>query len=212
MTTTKTIFMPENTGRTGLVLELRLPAGTLVNTGGSALTETPASSGRFTATVTQPITETLNATVKTAAGVAIREGWLADSSDLITPDYPVTGSSNSVSVDVLPLNSRLEDPVEDTTITVYVDETRVVSISLWDKSLQPVDLQGLSLVFTVRDKRRNLVQTLTPTVSGQQNNTITVTLPPSVTDVVGRSLDWSLRVVGTQLVKAKGVIEVRWAP
>jgi hypothetical protein len=120
--------------------------------------------------------------------------------------------ASAQSIDVLPLNSRLEDPVEDTTITVYVDETRVVSISLWDKSLQPVDLQGLSLVFTVRDKRRNLVQTLTPTVSGQNFNTITVTLPPSVTDVVGRSLDWSLRVVGTQLVKAKGVIEVRWAP
>jgi hypothetical protein len=60
--TTVSIHMPENTGLTGFTLYLRNTSdGTLLNTGGDALTESPASSGRFTATVAESWAETLAA-------------------------------------------------------------------------------------------------------------------------------------------------------
>ena len=87
--TTVSIHMPENTGLTGFTLYLRKTSdGTLVNTGGDALTESPASSGRFTATVAESWTETLAAVVLDSNSLAVRDGWLAVGETVIRDAYP----------------------------------------------------------------------------------------------------------------------------
>jgi len=105
--TTVSIHMPENTGLTGFTLYLRKTSdGTLVNTGGDALTESPASSGRFTATVAESWTETLAAVVLDSNSLAVRDGWLAVGETIIQDSYPVDQSAiiNSIiaSVGVTP--------------------------------------------------------------------------------------------------------------
>ncbi len=73
----------ELTGLTGMTLELRTLAGVITNTGGDALTEDPASSGRFTATVAETISETHYAVVKLSSGVTARDGWLPRGATMI---------------------------------------------------------------------------------------------------------------------------------
>ena len=83
------IHMAENLGLTGFTLYLRKTSdGTLVNTGGDALTESPASSGRFTATVAESWTETLAAVVLDSNSLAVRDGWLAVGETVIRDAYP----------------------------------------------------------------------------------------------------------------------------
>ena len=85
------IHMAENLGLTGFTLYLRKTSdGTLVNTGGDALTESPASSGRFTATVAESWTETLAAVVLDSNSLAVRDGWLASGETIIKDSYPAT--------------------------------------------------------------------------------------------------------------------------
>ena len=101
------IHMAENLGLTGFTLYLRKTSdGTLVNTGGDALTESPASSGRFTATVAESWTETLAAVVLDSNSLAVRDGWLAVGETIIQDSYPVDQSAiiNSIiaSVGVTP--------------------------------------------------------------------------------------------------------------
>ena len=77
----------ELTGLTGMTLELRTLAGVVTNTGGYALTESPASSGRFTATVAEAITETHYAVVKLSSGVVARDGWLPMAATVVQDAY-----------------------------------------------------------------------------------------------------------------------------
>ena len=77
----------ELTGLTGMTLELRTLAGVITNTGGDALTESPASSGRFTATVAETISETHYAVVKLSSGVTARDGWLPRGATMIQDAY-----------------------------------------------------------------------------------------------------------------------------
>ena len=87
--TTISIHMPENLGLSGFTLYLRKTSdGTLVNTGGDALTESPASSGRFAATVAESWTETLAASVLDSNSLAVRDGWLAVGETVIRDSYP----------------------------------------------------------------------------------------------------------------------------
>ena len=86
---TVSIHMPENLGLSGFTLYLRKTSdGTLVNTGGDALTESPSNSGRFTATVAESWTETLAASVLDGNGLAVRDGWLAVGETTVTDCYP----------------------------------------------------------------------------------------------------------------------------
>lgn len=97
MSTTKIIFAPELTGATGLLLYLQNEAGALVNPGGDSLTESPSGSGRFMANVAESLSEIVNAVVRSSNGIAVREGWLEPTSDLIIPNYPsatVSGGPN----------------------------------------------------------------------------------------------------------------------
>ena len=94
--TTVSIHMPENTGLTGFTLYLRKTSdGTLVNTDGDALTESPASSGRFTATVAESWTETLAAVVLDGSSLAVRDGWLASGETIVKDSYPAVPDISS---------------------------------------------------------------------------------------------------------------------
>ena len=94
MPTTVSIHMPENLGLSGFTLYLQKTSdGTLVNTGGDALTESPANSGRFIATVAESWTETLAASVLDGNGLAVRDGWLAVGETVIRDSYPSASGS-----------------------------------------------------------------------------------------------------------------------
>lgn len=89
---TVSIHMPEQSGQSGLSLYLRKTSdGTLVNTGGDSLTESPASSGRFTATVAETWAETLAASVQNASSLIVRDGWLAEGETIVRDAYPSSG-------------------------------------------------------------------------------------------------------------------------
>lgn len=68
-------FIPEAAGEGTLTLWLRAPAGTVTNTGGDTLTESPANSGRFVADVTEELTEIQHASAHDAGGI-VRDGWV----------------------------------------------------------------------------------------------------------------------------------------
>lgn len=118
---TVSIHMPEQTGLTGQTLYLRKTSdGTLVNTGGDSLTESPASSGRFTATVAESWTETLSATVKNSGGLAVRDGWLhvdetiivdTNRGDITTElaKVPKSGETRRYTQEAVDLNNRTAD-------------------------------------------------------------------------------------------------------
>jgi hypothetical protein len=80
---------PELTGETGLTLYLYTTAGVLINTGGDALSESPASSGRFVATVAESISAIASARLHDAVG-PVRDGWLPVGSTLVQDEYPDT--------------------------------------------------------------------------------------------------------------------------
>lgn len=83
------VHAPELTGVTGLTLYLYSLAGSVVNTGGDSLTETPSSSGRFVADVAETLGATTHARVHDASGV-VRDGWLPNGTTLIVDTYPAT--------------------------------------------------------------------------------------------------------------------------
>ena len=107
--TTVSIHMPENTGLTGFTLFLRKTSdGTLVNTNGDALTESPASSGRFTATVAEAWTETLAAVVLDSNSLAVRDGWLANGETIVRDGYPAGSASGGLTPDQAAQLNRIE--------------------------------------------------------------------------------------------------------
>lgn len=82
------IHMPEQSGQTGQTLWLRNTSdGTLLNAGGDALAESPASSGRFVATVAEAIAETVHCSV-VSGSLTVRDGWLAVGDAVVRDAYP----------------------------------------------------------------------------------------------------------------------------
>lgn len=93
--TTVSIHMPEQSGQTGHSLYLRKTSdGTLINAGGDALTESPASSGRFTCDVAESWSETLAAAVLKSS-LIVRDGWLPSGSTLVQDSYPDSAAGGS---------------------------------------------------------------------------------------------------------------------
>ena len=87
--TTVSIHMEEQSGQSGLSLYLRKTSdGTLLNAGGDALTESPASSGRFTATVAEAWTELLSASVLNGSSLVVRTGWVSNGETIVRDAYP----------------------------------------------------------------------------------------------------------------------------
>ena len=147
--TTVSIHMAEQSGQSGLSLYLRKTSdGTLVNTGGDSLTESPASSGRFTATVAETWAETLAASVQNASSLIVRDGWLAEGETIVRDAYPSSGggggAGDASQVTLLAVEDKVDAisvalagsaPVEPTgriaqggTVTAYIgDDFRVRS-------------------------------------------------------------------------------------
>lgn len=108
--TTVTIHMPEQSGQTGLSLYMRKTSdGTLLNTGGDALTEAPASSGRFTTDVAELWTETLAAAVVNGSSLTVRDGWLAAGSTIVVDAYPVDIASLQEDIAALSVTATVSD-------------------------------------------------------------------------------------------------------
>ncbi len=81
---TVSIFMPNMSGVTGLSLYLRKTSDySLINAGGDALSES-GSTGWFTATVSEPWTEQLSATVVDGDGLIPYGGWLGVGATIVS--------------------------------------------------------------------------------------------------------------------------------
>lgn len=132
--TTVSIHMQEQSGQSGLSLYLRKTSdGTLLNTGGDPLTESPASSGRFTATVEETWAETLAAAI-VQGGLTVRDGWLAVGETIVRDAYPSSGGGggggegDASQVTLLAVEEKVDaisvalaggSPVEPTGVTVF---------------------------------------------------------------------------------------------
>jgi hypothetical protein len=157
--------MPEQSGQTGLTLWLRKTSdGTLVNTGGDVLSESPASSGRFTATVAESWTETLAASVRNASSLTVRDGWLADGETLVRDAYPSTGGGSGGAGDA-----------SQETVQEVLDVANSIATALAGGS--PVEPTGV----TIREQL-NLIQSNTASLSS-----LTASLPIKTGIIVGPS-------------------------
>lgn len=106
------IHAPELSGESGLTLELWTLAGVLTNTGGDSLTESPASSGRFVATVAETISETHHARVKDSLSVVVRDGWLPRGATIVQDAYTMRAEDRLgylLSVEVGAISNAQED-------------------------------------------------------------------------------------------------------
>lgn len=123
---TVSIHMPEQSGQTGQLLYLRKTSdGTLLNAGGDALTESPASSGRFTATVAETISETLHAAV-VSGGLTVRDGWVAAGETIVRDGYPSGGGNGGGggitgdhTITVTVLDASTSEPIENARVRIY---------------------------------------------------------------------------------------------
>jgi hypothetical protein len=129
------VHAPELSGETGLTLYLWTLAGALLNTGGDALEESPASSGRFSATVAETPDATVHARIHDAVGI-VREGWLPNGTTLIIDSYPATGSSGSGDaeqstseeiLEVVTANGEKLDMIREKTALITAAKLRVTS-------------------------------------------------------------------------------------
>lgn len=123
------IHMPEQSGQSNLTLLLRQTSdGALLNTGGDALSESPASSGRFVATVAETWTETLAASVRNAGSLTVRDGWLASGETIVRDAYPSSGGSGGAG------------DAEQTTLLEVLEKVDAFSVGLAGSS--PVEPTG----------------------------------------------------------------------
>jgi hypothetical protein len=175
-----------------------------------------ATSGAGIAISTQSNTDCIIA--NTGAGILA----MIFGTNSITADALSSGAVNEI-IDaiefppavVLPTLGSIGERVKASKITVYVDETLLVPITVLDANEDPIDLSGLELVFTVKDDRRQVVLTIEDddiAISGDDNNVASVTLPDDVSEKVGRKLDWSIRNVSGNVVLGFGEIEILYAP
>jgi hypothetical protein len=92
MPETITVWLDDQIGITGQYLWFRKSDGTLLNTGGDALTETPASSGQFAAALAESRTGlgTLRVVVTSSSDPAdaALAGWLAEDATLVSEEFP----------------------------------------------------------------------------------------------------------------------------
>jgi hypothetical protein len=98
---------PELSGETGLTLFLYTTAGVLINTDGDALSESPASSGRFVATVAESISAIASARLHDAVG-PVRDGWLAVGSTLIQDEYPTASTGDASQTTLLAVKAKTD--------------------------------------------------------------------------------------------------------
>ena len=126
------IHMAENLGLTEFTLYLRKTSdGTLLNTGGDALTEDPAGSGRFTADVGESWSETLAAVVLDSNSLAVRDGWLAVGETIVRDSYPL-GLTNGQQAQLDAIQASTALIGAGTRITVKADSGQSITLKIGD--------------------------------------------------------------------------------
>jgi hypothetical protein len=204
---------PELTGETGLTLYLYTTAGVLINTGGDALSESPASSGRFVATVAESISAIASARLHDAVG-PVRDGWLAVGSTLVQDEYPVSAASTVVTV--LPATGIVANRSAGVTLVPVVGETISQTITVYQSDgTTAVDLSGktLKIIFeTLSGLDVATVDNADISVGGTSDNVVTFAYPSAVT-ASERTLRFALRDAAAPMTMyLQGVCSVVAAP
>lgn len=123
------------------------------------------------------------------------------------------GGGGGSTVVTLPASLTQQSRVEGTEITAFINENLVISHSVYDSSLDPVDLSALTLKFVIATKNETHVLTINDAdidITGTDSNTFTLTLPDTFTDTLG-SYQYSLRDASSDIVLAHGPLLVRYA-
>jgi hypothetical protein len=103
----------ELSGQTGFVLYVYSLAGVLQNSGGDSLSESPSSSGRFTATVAESLSGVLYVLVRDNNGYAVREGYLEDAGTNVLPGYPSSFNAADIRTAIGLAAADLDDQLGD---------------------------------------------------------------------------------------------------
>lgn len=113
----------------------------------------------------------------------------------------------------LPTSSTQLSRVEGTEITAFINENLVISQSVYDSSLDPVDLSAYTLKFVISTRNESHVLTIIDSainVSGADNNIYSLTIPDTLTGTIG-GYQYSLRDASSDVVLAHGPLLVRYA-
>jgi hypothetical protein len=182
------VHLPLFSGSTGLSLQL-YTGGTLVNSGGDALTES-GSSGYFTADVAESLAGLYRADVRNASNVLIYQDWLN------TPAGLVVGTPNpAVTVITSPLTVREMERVRGKTIKVFYRESIAQDIQVLDTDLNPVDLSGRTLRFVIAQNNGKNLQVIENASIVRVNDLlgqIRVTFSKAATSIPGTH-EWTVR-------------------
>jgi hypothetical protein len=111
---------------------------------------------------------------------------------------------------VVPVVSGIQERNGNGVIILFVDEQQPVSISVFNASLQPVDLTGLTLSLAVTDDGVEIASYIHGELT-VANNAVTF-IPKTAIVSQKRRLVYALRDTATNAVLALGRILVRFAP
>jgi hypothetical protein len=124
----------------------------------------------------------------------------------------VDSATGQINVTVLPSTVQQSQRSKSATLKVYVGETILTSHNVIDPLGNPVTLTGRTLRLVISDRQGNVVDAVTPTISG---SSFTATLSAAVAQKPRRQLDWALRdksIGGGNAVLGEGSVDVQYAP
>ena len=117
-------------------------------------------------------------------------------------------------VNITPLSAGVEQRVNGTNITLYLNEVKDTMISITDSEGTAIDLSALTLELAIEDHAGTDIQVIADadiTISGDSSNNATFTNTAGVT-ASERVLHWALRDITTgSEVLARGLINVKRA-
>ena len=134
-----------------------------------------------------------------------------------TGTYSNNDSQESIrdnAVNITPLSAGVEQRVNGTNITLYLNEVKATTISITDSEGTAIDLSALTLEIAIEDHAGTDIQVIADadiTISGGSSNNATFTNTAAVT-ASERVLHWALRDITTgSEVLARGFINVKRA-
>lgn len=223
-------------GKTTLVMRVR-SAGTLINTGGTSMTET-GTTGYFTANVPQALSgqytvDILDGSVVVYSGfLDTRVSFLVDdpgtgaiktvtdtlSAMIVGNQYTVSALANAPAggggggtIIVSPFVARTDDRSDGYDIVGFVGDTGPISVGIYNADGTAATLAGLTLRLIFRNKRAKIAQIESGSITV---NTNTITFSPTAAMVASESdlIKYSLRSVnGGNKVLARGRFLVKYA-
>lgn len=138
----------------------------------------------------------------------------SDSLQALRDRGDVAWSGAGGSVNITPLSAGVEQRVNGTNITLYLNEVKATTISITDSAGTAIDLSALTLELAIEDHAGTDIQVIADadiTISGDSSNNATFTNTAAVT-ASERVLHWALRDITTgSEVLARGLINVKRA-